>query len=261
MNCTMCNHELKHCEICNGHLLVSKINSEFFECDHCKTQIRIENNESFSKLFYDTEYLQDIPGEIKVLTVNKHHYDLIFELFEQNQSYLDFVQDVKDNDINTCYCYGGGFPQVEIHLPTSNIVIYDLIANVYRKHLHIFKELHELSNIKIQYKNHDLLKGILPTSNKSIVSFVHILEHFPISDVKQILQSAADNLPDGSYGIIYQPNISEVKGKNWVHYISQHMSFIPLDTFVTFINSIKNLSVVFKMSYSDDLFIVFKIIK
>jgi len=224
-------------------------------------QVQIASDTSFNKKFYSDEYLNDLEHESSIMKINVQHYEKLFKLLTKNKDHVASLLEMNKLNIDECQCYGGGFPQLESFYPLSKLTIYDLIATQYRKHIKVFTNIYDTDGMKITYTAHDLLKGVKKTTNPTFVSFSHILEHFSFQDMSKIISSAANNLPDGSYGLIYQPNISAVKGKTWVHYNIQHLSFLPIDTFVKFINDFDELEVKVSMSYSDDLFILFRVCK
>jgi len=259
MKCEHCNNELNKCPVCDSGMIVARANKRYYSCTECNIQILIGADVSCDKEFYNEVYLEDIPAEKNVLTINRTHYAKIFDMLNNEVEYTDMC-DIVDRKITTCYCYGGGFPQIEMFLPVDTIQVYDLIAPKYSKNIKVLKEVYDNPSVTIKYKTHDLLNGIVKSTEPSFITFVHILEHFSGDDIRKIFASVDSKLAKNSYGLIYQPNILKAKHKDWVHYVAhdQHLTFYTIDVFTTLINSFKNLEVIHSMTFSDDLLILFK---
>jgi len=251
------NAELEKCLVCDGYLDISRTNNNYFACDTCKTHFLIKTSESCTVEFYEVSYLQNINAERKTLSLNVTHYNSLFKQLSRIDAFNSMLNDIES--IDECHCYGGGFPQIEMHLPVNKIIVYDLIAQIYRKNLSLFKEFYDTSSIKIDYKKHDLLKGVIKSNTPIFISFVHILEHFSVNNTKLIFNSIKNNIPNGSYGLIYQPNIIKARNKDWVHYGAgdQHVTFLTFQIFKNLLNNY-SLEVIHEQSFSDDLLILFK---
>ena len=249
-------NEIELCQICNGKLIVSKCNPKYHICDECESQFVIDHKQSNPDAFYENIYLQDIDSERNTIILDMPHYDRIFTILKHNGLY----EMLSESKINTCHCYGGGFPKLEVNLPVSNINVYDLIASIYRKNHSVFVDFYDDQDIEISYIDHDILHGIIKPLTPIFFTFVHILEHFSVSEMIKILTTVNAKMTSGSYGIIYQPNIQKAKHRNWVHYIAdQHLTFLTLPMMNKILNSFSRIDVIHNFEISDDMFILFKI--
>jgi len=246
------------CEICGGQLVICPTNNDYHKCENCKTQVLI-NRESFESEFYEGFYLKDDDqGVLTFLKNNKNHYTgMINNQLSRNTEFNAFLKEIIENKVTDCYCYGGGFPHFENFLPIDNVHIYDFIADKYEEKIDLYFSVYDKKNI--MYIPYDIKKGIEKVAGKTITTFIHILEHFPVKDIKDILKDAVDVIDDGSYIIIYQPNADMARNSSWCHYINQHVTFLTLSTFIKLIeDNHPNMKVMYKNTYSDDLMIILK---
>jgi len=245
------------CNVCSNELVLNITNDNYYICDTCKTQIII-NKESYGKKFYANIYFQDIPKQKSNLQINKIHYKQLFNKFLNNTKFRKVFENIKNN-IDDCCCYGGGFPQLELNFPVSNIIVYDLISKIYESHFDIFKEVNdvEIKNRNIEFHDYNLKNGIIKTNKKELITFIHTLEHFPFKDIMKIFKNLHNTIESGSIVFIYQPNPLMAKNKNWIHYNDQHITFFTVPTFINIIESFPDFKVDFNGTYSDDLYLVF----
>jgi hypothetical protein len=245
------------CELCGSPLEVCKINESYHICTVCKTQVLV-NTESCETDFYANLYLIEDDKEISTfLRNNNNHYQRFFDSLKDDNSYKEIINDIINSKLDTCHCYGGGFPMLESRLPFNNINIYDLIANKYESHIDLYRNIFKVDK-NIKYNIHDLKDGFIKTDTPTVFSFIHILEHFPLKDLFKTLKEVEEKLEVGSYVFIYQPNPNKAHHKNWTHYNIQHITLITTQQMVSLINSYKTFKVLYNKEYSDDMFIIFK---
>lgn len=247
------------CGICGGKLGINKVNPDFYECELCKTLVRIDSHQ-MDQAFYNTNYFQDKDEMVRTLNLNSEHYKKLFEMVANNPKYIEIKNDIFKNKLDTVYCFGGGFPHFESFLPVEHIRVYDFAADQYRDNLNLFSEY--CSDKTIEYTVYDASGGVIDLTQPSIVTFSHILEHFTIESITNIFKSISEHVALGSYVLIYQPNPVMATRPTWLHWTyhsKEHITFLPINTFTKFINSFPNLSVKLSVPYSDDLLIIAKV--
>jgi len=247
------------CPKCAAQLQIATSNDKYYMCDVCKTHIQIKTKISYNQEFYETVYLQDLDNELKTLTLNHPHYKTLVAKMKRDPKFNKFIKHI-DDQITTCHCYGGGFPQLELYFPITAIRVYDLIADQYGKNIGLLEQLYDLSKYTIEYNQQDLLEsGVNKTVVPVFITFSHILEHFSVADIDTVFSSINNNLASGSCGLIYQPNIEKAQNKDWVHYDDQHLTFYNIETFTNILNDYPNITVEYSTTHCDDLLILFKI--
>lgn len=248
------------CLICgNINVDICKINNEFYECPNCKTQTRIKS-EIFQEQYFRDEYFNDLNNIQRVLNEDKGHYENLFKILSQEYNYITTINELYSNKITNAYCFGGGYPKFEINLPfLNNIFVYDLIGDLYQKNFSLFLDIYSTPK-NINFIKYDLDKfESFNIDAPSLLTFVHILEHFDIKITKQIFNHINDNIISGSYILIYQPNIDTATSKEWLHYHPQHMTFLPLNTFLIFLKSFSRFQIMYSKSYHQDMMIIVKV--
>ena len=244
---------MNNCTICGGPLISLSINNEYYKCEICETQIK-KDTSPFNIDFYNDTYLNDIDKLKNTMLLSKNHYDQLFDLIKADVAFNDFFS----APIETTYCYGGGWPQIESYFIPREIIVCDLIAEKYKDMSYIFEKQFDTTQKQITYKNYNLDQGIIPHELPSIITFIHIFEHLSGDHIKKILQDINDNAVSGSYGFIYQPNPDTAYDKNWWHYAEEHITLISPNTMKNLITGYEKLIVTFTFNFSEDMLIIFR---
>lgn len=183
---------------------------------------------------------------LRILKSDKVHYEnMLLAINEQMPELVGRYKKV--------VCPGGGFPKFETQiLKASEVIIVDLIADVYLKNLDSFKEIYSIDEkTNISYQKSKTLEPFQIKNNQDCICFTHFLEHSESwENVKKWIALQSSDI------IIYGPNIAAAQAINWHHY---HNHNIDHNVFFT-IEAITKVAEksgyhVNSLAYSDDMLV------
>jgi DNA-directed RNA polymerase subunit RPC12/RpoP len=212
------------CPSCHTQLRESLINDDYIICPSCEILFRKETTcISPTAPSLGNNYRN---RAMEILCTDRRHYEafysnpIIVEKFRIPLLYRDYVLAI-----------GGGHPKLESYLRPKKIEVCDFFPEVYLELLDDFKVLYTYDG-EILYRKQKVDATFsfpeLSAPEKSLITFVHFLEHMSYDVIIKLLKA----LPANTDVVIYGPN-AEAKPmtKQWFHFSQQHLTLIPLKRF------------------------------
>ena len=194
-------------------------------------------NDEYEIIDYDM--LNRINYLSKINTASIKNYDKIIKrnLHGEMYKYLNIIWHFKQNYNNLmeqydiCYSFGGGLPKLESYFLINKTFVYDDNIEVYKPFINEFKDIYNY-NKEFEFIQEivtpEIIKNLPIDSNKkTLFTFFECLNNFTLNDHLKILK----NLPKNVDVIIYNPDVTFAKDKNWFyfnHNINNRNSFIPI---------------------------------
>lgn len=205
-------------------------------------------------------YHETEPGLIQRKTDREHYYynnfilgKAIYEHYQRMLKHQE-VHFLKDKKYNKCLSLGGGNPSFETNiLNIEEITSVDYLYDVYKDFDNNWRKINNTEQ-KVEYVNGKDFDYSKENSKYDLLSFVHVLEHIEIPDVKKLFST----INEKSDLIIYGPWGDAYQKDNWCHAraIHEHIWFADDNYWIKLIEeNCPNRKVKIILTYCDDILI------